>query len=560
MDLRAYEQRKFALAEILRSASGLLPREEHSQHQRIRDLQVRLAEDRFNLVVVGRFSRGKTSLMNAVLGSDRLPTGIVPLTSVITTVTYGSKEQVVLEYQDRGFRAQIPLKALSEYITQAGNPGNSKKIKVAEVHLPAEILRRGFFFVDTPGLGSAIPENTRTTESFLPEADAFLLVTGYESPLSEDELRFLRGASSSPRKILFVLNKQDTVNAEERGQALAYVHEQLRALFDHDMPTVFSVSARDGLRAKQEHDQKLLELSGLPQLEEKLVEFLLSEKSSEFLFQMYNRVADLIIDLGQSEELTLLLGKVNALKIQLAEGRPDAHPHTVLQPAAAAANAVSLRFRPCEVCEHIQTQTFRFLSHYQYELFINPGVQREHAERGGFCSLHTWQYESIASPQGTCAAYPALLNRLAAWFAAEASADITPESVQAGIAYLLPTATRCPLCRVRTKSESEELAAVAHKLSKGSPVPLDSLSAICLMHLRLLPAHLRDIGILKQVLQRESALLERIAEDMQRYSLRHEALRRNLTSDEERDAALKAFLLLVGHRSVSSPWRVESIL
>lgn len=560
MDLRAYEQSKFALAEVLRSASGLLPREKHSQHQRIRDLQARLAEDRFNLVVVGRFSRGKTSLMNAVLGSDRLPTGIVPLTSVITTVTYGSKEQVVLEYQDRGFRSQIPLKALSEYITQAGNPGNSKKIKVAEVHLPAEILRRGFFFVDTPGLGSAIPENTRTTESFLPEADAFLLVTGYESPLSEDELRFLRGASSSARRVFFVLNKQDTVNAEEREQALAYVHQQLGAVFDDDMPAVFSVSARDGLRAKLEHDQQLLELSGLPQLEEKLVEFLLSEKSSEFLFQMYHRVADLIIDLGQSEELTLLLGKVNAMKIQLAEGRPDAHPYTVLQHAAAAANAVSLRFRPCEVCEHIQTQIFRFLSHYQYELFINPLVQREHAERGGFCSLHTWQYESIASPQGTCAAYPALLDRLASWFAAEASADITPESVQAGIADLLPTATRCPLCRVRTKSESEALAAVAHKLSNGSPEPLDGLSAICLIHLRLLPTHLRDIGILKEVLERESALLERVAEDMQRYSLKHEALRRNLTSDEERDAALKAFLLLVGHRSVSSPWRVESIL
>src|ERR1700689_2778308 len=112
MDLGTYEQGKFELAEVLRSASALLPREEHDRHRSIRDLQARLAEDRFNLVVVGRFSRGKTSLMNAVLGSDRLPTGIVPLTSVITTVTYGSKEQVVLEYQDRGFRAQIPLKSL----------------------------------------------------------------------------------------------------------------------------------------------------------------------------------------------------------------------------------------------------------------------------------------------------------------------------------------------------------------------------------------------------------------------------------------------------------------
>jgi GTP-binding protein EngB required for normal cell division len=565
MDLRAYEQSKFELAEVLRSASGLIPREEHAQHQRIRDLQARLAEDRFNLVVVGRFSRGKTSLMNAVLGSDRLPTGIVPLTSVITTVTYGSKEQVVLEYQDRGLRSQIPLKSLPEYITQAGNPGNSKKIKVAEVQLPAEILRRGFFFVDTPGLGSPIPENTRTTESFLPEADAFLLVTGYESPLSEDELRFLRGASTSARRIFFVLNKQDTVGVEERGEALEYVQQQLHALFDHDIPAIFSVSARDGLRAKQDQDQKLLDLSGLPKLEEELVEFLLSEKSGEFLLQMYIRVADLLIDLGESEEVSRLLGRVNAMRLHLAEGRPDAHRYTALQQASSAATAVSQQFRPCEVCERIQTQSFRFLSHYQYELFMNPEVQREHAERGGFCSLHTWQYESISSPQGACAGYPALLNRLALWFAAKASAEITPEDVQSGIGDLLPTAARCPLCRVRAKCESEGLAAVAHRLTRhrltlGTPASLDGLSAICLIHLRLLPTYLKDAGILKQILERESALLERVAEDMQRYSLKHEALRRNLASDEERNAALTAFLLLVGHRSVSSPWRVEYIL
>jgi type IV secretory pathway ATPase VirB11/archaellum biosynthesis ATPase len=84
MDLREYEQTKFQLAELLRSSgasSSELPRQVQDQ---VRELFGRLAEDRFNLVVVGRFSRGKTSLMNAVLGTDCLPTGIRPLTSVIT--------------------------------------------------------------------------------------------------------------------------------------------------------------------------------------------------------------------------------------------------------------------------------------------------------------------------------------------------------------------------------------------------------------------------------------------------------------------------------------------
>jgi len=71
---------------------------------------------------------------------------------------------------------EIPLAALPEYVTRQHNPGNVKRVAMAEIRLPAEIFRRGFCFVDTLGLGSSIPENTRTTEEFLPEADAFLLV------------------------------------------------------------------------------------------------------------------------------------------------------------------------------------------------------------------------------------------------------------------------------------------------------------------------------------------------------------------------------------------------
>lgn len=90
MDLKDYEKLKFELAGHLRSLETLAGAQRESLKAEMRTLFARLAEDRFNLVVVGRFNRGKTSLMNALLGSDRLPTGILPLTSVITTVVYGT--------------------------------------------------------------------------------------------------------------------------------------------------------------------------------------------------------------------------------------------------------------------------------------------------------------------------------------------------------------------------------------------------------------------------------------------------------------------------------------
>ena len=147
MDLREYEQHKFAIAELLRQIPLASP-DQRAWRERTWDLFARPAEDRFNLVVVGRFSRGKTSLMNAIPGTDRLPTGIVPLTSVITNVAYGNAERVVVRYERHFMDQEVPLEALPQYVTQQGNPGNVKGIKEAEVQLPAEFLRRGFHFVD----------------------------------------------------------------------------------------------------------------------------------------------------------------------------------------------------------------------------------------------------------------------------------------------------------------------------------------------------------------------------------------------------------------------------
>jgi hypothetical protein len=111
---------------------------------RFRDLFVRLAADRFNLVVASRFNRGRSSLMNAVRGMDRLPIGIVPLASIITTVSYGTREKVTLQYQQRRLGSEISLEELPEYITQQG----TREQPHCDRKYPAESLRRGFYFVD----------------------------------------------------------------------------------------------------------------------------------------------------------------------------------------------------------------------------------------------------------------------------------------------------------------------------------------------------------------------------------------------------------------------------
>ena len=132
MDLRGYEQAKFELSDILQAvAAAKAVEKQRSLQDRLQDLLARLAEDRFNLVVAGRFSRGKSSLMNAILGMDRIPTGIVPLTSVITTVSYGSAERLTIKYRESRLDTQVSIGDLSKYVTQHGNPGNQRGIATA---------------------------------------------------------------------------------------------------------------------------------------------------------------------------------------------------------------------------------------------------------------------------------------------------------------------------------------------------------------------------------------------------------------------------------------------
>ena len=551
MDLRDYERDKFAIADILRSASILFPKENEEWQDRLRALFERLADDRFNLVVVGRFSRGKTSLMNAIMGSDRLPVGIVPLTSVITTVSYGTKEQIILNFGERTLSQEVPIDSLPQYVTQQGNPGNVKRIKVAQVQLRAEILRRGFYFVDTPGLGSAIAENTRTTEAFLPEADAFLVVTSFESPLSEEEMRFFRSVSSSARRIFVALNKQDMASQQERDDVLGFVDRQLHEIFGENIPQVFSVSAREGLEAKQSKDMPRLIASGVEGLEQGLLDFLLNEKRSQFLLRMCDRVSALAKDLPPTPEAASLWHQISALAEAIIRVSPGAASESAAPSKPASELPALHQFRSCEICTHIANVQWEFLSKYQHKLSISHDEQRSFAENGGLCSFHTWQYASMVSSYGVCTSYPLLLDRLATWFRTAAAAGPQQPALPEKIEALLPGHKGCILCNVRAKAEAEAIANLAGRFSCDETKTMNSLSAICLPHFAMITTAVNDAGLICKIMEHEATIFERLSEDMQRYSLKFNAVRRALDSEEEETAADRAMMLLAGHRNVN---------
>ncbi len=459
MDLQQYDRMKSVLADIIRSATMRIP---SGGDETVRDMFARLAEDRFNLVVVGRFSRGKTSLMNAMLGTGRLPTGVVPVTSVITTVGYGTEEKDVLFPGHTSLFLGIALWQPNVHITEQGNLGNRRRILVAEVQMPAELLRSGFYFVDTPGLGSSIIENTRTTEAFLPEADAFILVTSYDSPLSEDEQRVLRIMHGSRRRVFVVVNKRDSVDGAQRQQVHEHLQAQLAAVFGDGVPPLFSISARQGLEARLRTDPELLSASGLPTFETALLRFLVNEKRREFMLSMCTRIAGVLAgQIGAEQDFA----RLTAIQREIVTVRPT---ETDAPMIALSANAISPTLPACEICTQVAEAVFNFLAKYQLALRGDQAAQTDLAARRGFCGPHTSHFEAIAAAREICTGFVGVAEQQAAHLRALAQRQPSAALACEAVTEVLPTAATCPACAIVRDTASRAAGHTAARLL-GNP-------------------------------------------------------------------------------------------
>lgn len=304
-----------SIAEILLTIAS--ERKDNERTHTIQRLLADLAEDAFRLAVVGKYNRGKSSLMNAMLGHDWLPTGILPLTSVITTVRYGTKQRVLIRTEGSSLAHEISVKNLPQYVTEEYNPANEKRVELAEIQLPSDLLRYGFLFMDTPGLGSGITANTEATRRFLPEIDAAVVVLSFESALDQADMDLLASLHRLRRKLFIVLNKADLVSREEQERVASFVRQRL-ADQAGETPLLFPLSARDGLRARLNGDDALLESSGLKAFEDQLVHFLTTQKAELFLHRAIERARELIeqeqLESFLSEQLKSDTRKVDELR------------------------------------------------------------------------------------------------------------------------------------------------------------------------------------------------------------------------------------------------------
>ena len=207
-----------------------------------RELAVRVSEGRFYVACVGQFKRGKSTLLNALVGHEVVPTGFIPVTAVPTVIRFGDALHSRIRMRDGSWR-DIPMSDLKEFVTEELNPENKKGVDGAEVFVPSPLLSSGMCFVDTPGLGSVFTGNTATTQAFIPHIDAALVVVGADPPIAGEELTLVEAVGKQVRDLILVINKADRTSDPERAAAVKFTREILEKRLHRPMGEVFEVSA-----------------------------------------------------------------------------------------------------------------------------------------------------------------------------------------------------------------------------------------------------------------------------------------------------------------------------
>lgn len=278
----------------------------------------------FRVAVVGEFSRGKSTLINALLERDILTSDFRPNTAARTVLRYGEPERFRVNFVKELGRSAIEVLTndlkndLSRYTSDAAVnsdyrtllKGDKKSLaeEIAEVEVWSSsnfLKAKQLEIVDTPGLGSVFQAHKAVTYEVIPTVDATLFLVQADPGLGENEILFLKYVREYVNQIFFVLTKKDIARSSDELQGmLEFVRATIEENVELKVENLFPISALKILQG-DEKDSGFHEF--LPALEG----FLVRSKGVGRLqapydlamthwSRLYDAVSDDIAALGQS--------------------------------------------------------------------------------------------------------------------------------------------------------------------------------------------------------------------------------------------------------------------
>lgn len=308
----------------------------NAQSDELKNLIDRMNNHVFSVGIMGEFKRGKSTLINGLLGQEILPSDPRPCSATLNYVRWDSEKRAEIMFKDGTVR-KVPFEELSKYVTKitAENAGNADSVDYAAVYCPCLFCQNGVQIVDTPGLNDD-ERMTQISEKVVPTLDAIIMIIHAGSPFGMSEASFIREKvmASDLGRVIFVVNFIDMIDKEDRPALLEAIREKIQESVLEKMEKVYGkdseeykgalnmvgdinvipVSAKKALKGKIKGDNIAYEESGYPAFEDVLSNLLTNERGMLELVPPVKK-----INSTAKEALDLIVMRRNALSMSADE-------------------------------------------------------------------------------------------------------------------------------------------------------------------------------------------------------------------------------------------------
>lgn len=214
-----YKSIEFGLYEYLVQIQDMLTLLEADENLMSKIIKTKelIKTKKYYVAVMGEFKRGKSSLINALLGQKVLPADVEPATATINRITYGTALKAVIDLKD-GSSRDLEISQLADYVTKLTPEGAARAVLIKEaiVFAPTVICQNHVDIIDTPGLNDN-EEMTKITIDTLNNVDAVIVAIHARAPFSETERNFVCQLikSDNINNIVFVVTFIDQLDEDD---------------------------------------------------------------------------------------------------------------------------------------------------------------------------------------------------------------------------------------------------------------------------------------------------------------------------------------------------------
>lgn len=296
-NLEAHTHRKEQVLTLLSHAADVMYKMDRKDDaEALQQMSKDVEYGRFSIVVVGQFSAGKSTFLNALMGEKYLPSFQTETTATINFLKSiddnDGKSQLVVKYKDghEVVSDDVSKDNIEKYVSVKGD-NVATTIEYVTLYLDSKFLKGGVTLVDCPGLGGVLENHAEITRNQIKKSHAAIFMFNANQPGSASDFKALKSLKSQCQSTLIVLNQIDNIKESEQSvdDVINNLIENYRKQFPNDpLPEIWPIASYPALvaRSKQNldyHDRKdftakekeeFLKKSRFEQFEERLIRYL----------------------------------------------------------------------------------------------------------------------------------------------------------------------------------------------------------------------------------------------------------------------------------------------